>query len=699
MPTIIDSLIVTLGLDTSEYNKKRGQVKRDGNDLANNASQNAARVSEGNKKQEKSFDGVASSATKFFAIIGGAVALKSFIEQTIKSSAALNRLSENLNQTVGDISAWSNAAELSGGTAGGLQNTLQMLSKAQTQLQLTGESSLIPYFSALGVSMADAEGKARPVTDILLDLSDRLTKLDRRTAFNLGQSIGIDEGTLNLLLKGRREVENVIKTQKEHNAVTKQQAEESARLERLIISGKHSFEAFGRELLSAAMPALEAVFKAFSDFGEWIAENQEFVKAFLTIIAVGLAGIAVAITPINLTIAAVVGLAAAIAGLYQDYQVWKRGGESLIDWSKWEPGIKAAGEGISWLKDLLEDMVYRAIAGADVLSAVFDRDWERVKFASKEFVNGTRKVYGTNRYEGEPVAPPVTVAQPPQVARGTPAAPPSSAAASPAPAPSGDLSIPRGIRNNNPGNLNFAGQAGATKEGGAGGRFAVFGSQQEGIAALVRQLDLYIGRGNNTIRGIISKYAPPEDKNNTEAYISYVSKNVGVAPDQPLDKNNAGQIQALVRAIVNKENVPQVAEKLISNQDIATGYGLARGTQSAAVATPAPKPTKTPIIDYKARREEANISEPPTPAATPVVQKQQSPTGVPEAIRNVQNLTAAQKVITNQPAAPANNQTQIETNINEIKVITQATDAPGIARDMAQSMDFLFTSQANYSLT
>lgn len=47
-------------------------------------------------------------------------------------------------------------------------------------------------------------------------------------------------------------------------------------------------------------------------------------------------------------------------------------------------------------------------------------------------------------------------------------------------------SLPRGIRNNNPGNLNFAGQRGASLEGGPGGRFATFDTMDEGVAALYR---------------------------------------------------------------------------------------------------------------------------------------------------------------------------------------------------------------------
>ena len=61
---------------------------------------------------------------------------------------------------------------------------------------------------------------------------------------------------------------------------------------------------------------------------------------------------------------------------------------SFIDWAKWEPGFKAAGAGIAWIKGLLGDLVYRAIAAADVLGAVLSGDWERAKFAAGEFMNG-----------------------------------------------------------------------------------------------------------------------------------------------------------------------------------------------------------------------------------------------------------------------------------------------------------------------
>lgn len=633
MATIIDSLLVKLGLDSSEFEAKKNKVDKGLKGTGAEAEKTGGKLKKSGKDGADGFDNVAKSAAKFLAIIGGTMAVKRFIETQIEANAALDRFAQNLNQGVNSISAWSNAAELAGGSAEGLQGTMDMLSKSQTELQLTGQSSLIPYFSALGMSLADTQGKARPVNDLLLDLSDRFSKMDRTTANNMGRMMGIDQGTMQLLLKGRSEVELMIARQKEYGAVTKQQAEEASRLRNAMVASRQSFEAFGRELLSAATPALEKMFAVFSEFGEWVRENKEFVQTFLTIIAVGLGAVAAATIPINLTVAAVLALAAAIAALYQDYQTWKRGGESLIDWGKWEPGMKKAGDAIKWLRDMLGDMVYRAIAAADVLAAVFNRDWERAKFAAKEFWNGNGKEYGADEPGGAATG------------SAAPSAPSAPSATAPA-ASGGGKSLPRGIRNNNPGNLNFAGQAGATKEGGPNGRFAVFGSMQAGVAALVRQIGLYVKRGRNTIRKILEVYAPPGE-NNTNAYIAAVSKALGIGPDDALDTENAQQVMGLVRAITNHEN----GKGFVSDADIAGGFQLAKGR------------------------------------------------GTPGASQFAAGAGAGQVAQANAAAAPGGGSKSVETHIGEVKVYTAATDANGIAKDMGKSLDYLFTSQANYGLT
>ncbi len=128
---------------------------------------------------------------------------------------------------------------------------------------------------------------------------------------------------------------------------------------------------------------------------------------------------------------------------------------------------------------------------------------------------------------------------------------PPQPAATPAPAAG---NAPLSVRNNNPGNLKYAGQPGATPD--ARG-FAVFQSPEAGAAAAERQLQIYMTQGAitpqgtrtpplNTIRAIIGSWSPRSDPGNapgsTDNYINFVAQKLGISPDQPVTPDMASRI-------------------------------------------------------------------------------------------------------------------------------------------------------------
>lgn len=135
--------------------------------------------------------------------------------------------------------------------------------------------------------------------------------------------------------------------------------------------------------------------------------------------------------------------------------------------------------------------------------------------------------------------------------------------------------LSRGIRNNNPGNLNFAGQKGATLETGPNARFASFPTMLEGIAALDRQVMLYLKRGKNTIDQIIDIYAPSSDGNNTSAYKSYLSQYTGLGTNERIDGSNVQVIRKLIQGIINHEN--GAAASAVSGDDVMRALAMNRG--------------------------------------------------------------------------------------------------------------------------
>jgi len=111
----------------------------------------------------------------------------------------------------------------------------------------------------------------------------------------------------------------------------------------------------------------------------------------------------------------------------------------------------------------------------------------------------------------------------------------------PAPAPAAAPKTPAPIRTNNPGALM------------PGGKLAEFGSMEEGLAALDKNLKGYKKRGINTLEGVISTWAPPNE-NDTKAYIAHVARVTGLDPKQQIDLDSPLVRQQLAAGITQMES-------------------------------------------------------------------------------------------------------------------------------------------------
>lgn len=139
----------------------------------------------------------------------------------------------------------------------------------------------------------------------------------------------------------------------------------------------------------------------------------------------------------------------------------------------------------------------------------------------------------------------------------------------------------RGIRNNNPGNLEYSKTNPWVGQTGDDGRFAKFETPEHGIRALGRNLLSYQRQGIDTVSDIINRWAPPQDNNNTDAYIKAVCEQLGVTPDQQLDASNPDTLKALCAAIIHHENGSQP----YSDQQLSTGVSAAIGLSSLPTST------------------------------------------------------------------------------------------------------------------
>ncbi|WP_027185631.1 hypothetical protein [Desulfovibrio inopinatus] len=110
---------------------------------------------------------------------------------------------------------------------------------------------------------------------------------------------------------------------------------------------------------------------------------------------------------------------------------------------------------------------------------------------------------------------------------------------------------PRGIRNNNPGNIRHSPTNWKGECKGEDKSFKTFESPVYGIRAMAKLLRNYQRLyGLYTLTQMISRWAPPNE-NDTQAYIDYVSRRSGVAPDVRVEPDDFPKV---IAAMINMEN-------------------------------------------------------------------------------------------------------------------------------------------------
>lgn len=158
--------------------------------------------------------------------------------------------------------------------------------------------------------------------------------------------------------------------------------------------------------------------------------------------------------------------------------------------------------------------------------------------------------------------------------------------------------LPRGIRNNNPLNLEFRGQPGATSDG----RFAVFPDMASGMSAADQQILRNAARGARTVTDLVNMWAPGAEKgNNPNAYARTVASLTGIGPTDPVDWSDSGMRSRIEQAMAQVENGrPVVAH----SQDPDIQAAMRGSGQGAGIApTPQLPEYHPPHVDHSPWRD------------------------------------------------------------------------------------------------
>ncbi|HCT4450217.1 TPA: lytic transglycosylase domain-containing protein [Klebsiella michiganensis] len=346
----------------------------------------------------RKFDAVVAGTTLKAIELGVKVeaAALSVVAFTAKIASGLDDLywaSQRTGATVEGIKQIGYAVSQVGGSVDGARGSLESLARF-----MRNNPGAEGFLNRLGVQTRDASGNMRDMATIFTGVGQRLSSMPYYRANQYAQMLGLDENTLMAMRRGIGQfsgeytaMAKAIGYNADVAAVSSNKFMTSLRsfglmagmardkigssladglagsLDRLrrqilenfpkiegAITGTVKGILWAGEMVGRVIYRLIQLGQSISDWWDSLdKQSQELIELIGALTAAWwMLNRAMLASPITW----VLGLAAAIALLWEDYQTWKEGGKSLIDWGKWKPEVDAALKMVGDLKQTVLDL-------------------------------------------------------------------------------------------------------------------------------------------------------------------------------------------------------------------------------------------------------------------------------------------------------------------------------------------------------
>ena len=286
MATVIDALMVTLGLDPKAFKKGAKEAEDAQGKLNKTVAKGQTDAEKAGKKAADQMGKFRNEVLRTAAAFVGLNAIKSFVANVTQSDAALGRMATNLGDSIQDLSVWKGAADAAGSSGDSLANSLSGIVQTITRFSLTGEGGdSLKYFRALKINVSDAHGKMRDIKDITLDASAALNKLTPQQAQVMGKGMGFSESDVNFLRQGPTVVKQFYDEMAKANTRTPEDAKNAMARQKAWALLLATFNRLATDILNKVSPALVGL--------------ANFIRDHAGVAATLIGGIAVAMTTLS----------------------------------------------------------------------------------------------------------------------------------------------------------------------------------------------------------------------------------------------------------------------------------------------------------------------------------------------------------------------------------------------------------------
>lgn len=284
MPTIIDALVISLGLDAKGVVKGQRAAEGALKSVQTGATKMGAGVAAAADTAGDAFHSLERKALAFFAVLTAGKTLKAFISDTTSANVAAGNMARNLGVSVNSLTAWQKAAQAVGGSAEDVSGSLgALVSQFQT---IEGRRNLGMTFGQMGVRLEGANGQLRDMNSLMPDLARAAQRLGPQLFSALGSQAGFSQGFINLLEQGPEHIQQLYKSLQKY-APTERDTRASAQLLEDWTKLTAQSEAFGRSIMTDLSPEVHELMQWVSGLIDrnqaWLRQDiDQYIKRFGT---------------------------------------------------------------------------------------------------------------------------------------------------------------------------------------------------------------------------------------------------------------------------------------------------------------------------------------------------------------------------------------------------------------------------------
>lgn len=299
MANVIESLLVSLGLDTKEYEKgvkkaekstdalakkEKDAKKKNSDQDKKDAKERDKHQKEREKQNKQTIDGLNKIRNQILGVMtvfAAGQGIMSFAKSTIFGASAIGRFAENSGMAVSEVAGLGQALERIGGSSEEAQGTIESLSEEMSKYKMGMESAITEYIRWQG---GISHGELDTTKNLILGMADAFQKMNEQNpadALMKAHRMGISTNMFNLLKQGRAAVQGQIADGAKLTGINEKQVAVAQKAQKAWADSAARLASVGRSIL---IPILNAISKWMDkhkdDIGRWLEKLQNTISEF-----------------------------------------------------------------------------------------------------------------------------------------------------------------------------------------------------------------------------------------------------------------------------------------------------------------------------------------------------------------------------------------------------------------------------------